>query len=375
MIEHQLLKQFKNHFRSNGRVFSAPGKINILGEQTEPFQGDILASVINQKFYVVLAKRGGLDPFPIVRILSSKMNDICEFNLFSHPPKQWMNYFWAVMKVIESKGYQCTSFDLYIHSDIPVGAGLSSSAALCAAFAKALNGLFNFGFTLQELAQIGFEAESGILGLSSRFVDHFITIFGINNTLLRVNCQTFEYEYIPFVFPQIKFAVFNSRVKESYTDFDLNARKQSVAQSIEKIKSQNSDILHFKDISLNLLMENKKLIDPIDYNRIQFLIEEQNRVLNLCIDLKNNDLTSFHYLLYASHEGLRDQYDVSCQELDFIVEAAQNTPGIIGAKMAGKGFGGSIVVVIEANQYDNAIKLLSEKFEKKYLKTAIYYHI
>lgn len=98
-------------------------------------------------------------------------------------------------------------------------------------------------------------------------------------------------------------------------------------------------------------------------------------MLNLCIDLKNNDLTSFHYLLYASHEGLRDQYDVSCQELDFIVEAAQNTPGIIGAKMAGKGFGGSVVVVIEANQYDNAIKLLSEKFEKKYLKTAIYYHI
>lgn len=375
MIENQLLKQFKNQFRTHGRVFSAPGRINIIGEHTDYNQGFVLPAIIKQKFYVVVAKRGGLDPYPIVRIVSSKTNEVSEFNLFTPPPKQWMKYFWGVMKEMEKRGKEFTSIDVFIYSEIPVGAGLASSAALTTAFGKALNAVFNFGFSLFELAEIGQATEHNYIGVKCGLMDQFISAFGIPETFLKIDCQTYDYEYIPFHHPEYRMVLFNSRVKHNLASSEYNLRRESCELTVSILQQFDPEIQSLRDVTLDFLNEHQDALTPIDYKRAKFVIEENNRVINLCEDLKNNDLSSLEYLLYASHEGLRDQYQVSCPELDFLVEAAQQTPGIIGARMMGGGFGGCTLNVVEANQFDQFIKVMCEKFEKKYLKTAIFYQI
>lgn len=375
MVENQLLKQFKNQFRTHGRVFSAPGRINIIGEHTDYNQGFVLPAIIKQKFYVVVAKRGGLDPYPIVRIVSSKTNEVSEFNLFTPPPKQWMKYFWGVMKEMEKRGKEFTSIDVFIYSEIPVGAGLASSAALTTAFGKALNAVFNLDFSLFELAEIGQATEHNYIGVKCGLMDQFVSAFGIPETFLKIDCQTYDYEYIPFHHPEFRMVLFNSRVKHNLVATEYNLRRESCELTVSLLQQIDPEIKSLRDVSLPFLNEHKDLLTPIDFKRAQYVLEENNRVINLCEDLKNNDLSSLEYLLYASHEGLRDQYQVSCPELDFLVEAAQQTPGIIGARMMGGGFGGCTLNVVEANQFDQFIKVMCEKFEKKYLKTAIFYQI
>ena len=169
--------------------------------------------------------------------------------------------------------------------------------------------------------------------------------------------------------------LFNSRVKHNLFTSEYNLRRESCEMTVSILQQFDPEIQSLRDVTLPFLNEHKDALTPIDYKRAQYVIEENNRVINLCEDLKNNDLSSLEYLLYASHEGLRNQYQVSCPELDFLVEAALQTPGIIGARMMGGGFGGCTLNVVEANQYDQFIKVMCEKFEKKYLKTAIFYQI
>ncbi len=375
MIENQLIEQFKVQFRNHGRLFSSPGRINVIGEHTDYNQGFVLPTIIRQQFYVVIAKRGGLDPFPIIRISSPQYNDFIEFNLFTPPQKQWARYFFGVIKEFQKRGNEITSIDVMIHSDIPVGAGLSSSAALCSAFGKALNGLFNFDLKLIDLAYIGQAVEHKYIGVKCGLMDQFASLFGKKDSLIKLDCKTYDYEYIPFQYPEIKMVLFNSRVKHTLASSEYNLRRESCENVVNILQMENPEIQSLRDVSLKLLMENEKVIDKIDFKRAKYVIEENNRVINLCSDLKKDDLSSLHYLIFASHEGLRDQYEVSCQELDFLVESAQKSPGIIGARMMGGGFGGCTINFVEADKYDLFIAKMCEKFETTFRKTAIYYEV
>jgi galactokinase len=375
MIENQLIEQFKVQFKNHGRLFFSPGRINVIGEHTDYNQGFVLPTIIKQKFYVVIAKRGGLDPFPIIRISSPQYNDFIEFNLFTPPQKQWAKYFYGVIKEIQKRGKEITSIDVMIYSDIPVGAGLSSSAALCSAFGKALNGLFHLDLDLIDLAYIGQAVEHNYIGVKCGLMDQFASLFGKKETLIKLDCKNYDYEYIPFQYPEVKMVLFNSRVKHTLASSEYNVRRASCENVVHILQSENPDIQSLRDVSLNLLIENEKLIDKIDFKRAKYVIEENNRVINLCHDLKKGDLSSLHYLIFASHEGLRDQYEVSCPELDFLVESAQKSPGIIGARMMGGGFGGCTINFVETEQYELFINQMCAFFEKKYHKTAIYYEV
>jgi galactokinase len=375
MLELQIIDLFKTKFRTHGRLFSSPGRINVIGEHTDYNQGFVLPTIIKQQFYVVIAKRGGLDPFPIIRISSPQYNDFIEFNLFTPPQKQWARYFYGVIKEFQKRGKEITSIDVMIHSDIPVGAGLSSSAALCSAFAKALNGLFNFDLKLIDLAYIGQAVEHNYIGVKCGLMDQFASIFGRKDTLIKLDCKTFEYEYILFQHPEIKMVLFNSRVKHTLASSEYNLRRQSCENVVALLQLQNPEIQSLRDVSSDLLMENEKSIDKIDYKRAKFILEENYRVINLSYDLKRDDLSSLHYLIFASHEGLRDQYEVSCKELDFLVESAEKCTGIIGARMMGGGFGGCTINFVEADHYDAFMTEMCAFFEKKYHKTAVYYEV
>lgn len=375
MIEYRLLEQFKSQFRSLGRVFSSPGRINVIGEHTDYNEGFVLPSIISQKFYVVIAKRGGLDPYPVIRILSSQNNEMVEFNLFTPPPKQWMKYFWGVIKEMEKKGKEISSIDVLIYSDIPSGAGVSSSAALCSAFGKALNEQFNFGFSPLELALIGQATEHNYIGVKCGLMDQFASIFGKKGSFLKLDCKTYDYEYIPFDKPEISILLFNSRVKHNLASSEYNLRRESCERAVQILQQNNPIIQSLRDISMDELLDIKDLIDEVDFRRAQYVLEENQRVLDLCLELKNDDLAKFGDYLYASHQGLSKQYEVSCEELNFLVETAYSTPGIIGARMMGGGFGGCTINFVATDKKELFIEKMSEKFEKKYLKTSVFYNI
>lgn len=375
MIEFRLLDQFESHFRSKGRIFSSPGRINVIGEHTDYNQGFVLPSIIKQKFYVVMAKRGGLDPFPIVRILSSQSNETVEFNLFTPPPKPWMKYFWGVIKEMMKREREISSIDVLIYSDIPVGAGVSSSAALCSAFGLALNGIFNLGFSNLELAKIGQDTEHNYIGVKCGLMDQFASLFGKKGSFIKLDCQSLDFEYIPFDYPEISILLFNSRVKHNLAASEYNLRRDSCERVVDVLKFNYPNIQSLRDVLLIDLMNSQNFIDEIDFKRALYVLEENQRVLNLCESLKNGDISSLVTLLLASHEGLSKQYEVSCSELDYLVESAYNSPGIIGARMMGGGFGGCTINFVKTDLKEQFVEKMCTQFEKKYLKTAIYYDI
>lgn len=375
MIEFRLLDQFESHFRSKGRVFSSPGRINVIGEHTDYNNGFVLPSIIKQKFYVVMAKRGGLDPFPIIKILSSQTNETVEFNLFTPPPKQWMKYFWGVIKEMMKREREISSIDVLIYSDIPVGAGVSSSAALCSAFGLALNGIFNLGFTNLELAKIGQATEHNFIGVKCGLMDQFASLFGKKGSFIKLDCKTYDYEYIPFEYPEISILLFNSRVKHNLAASEYNLRRESCERVVDLLKFNNPNIQSLRDVSLIELMNNQNSIDEVDFKRAIYVLEENQRVLDLCEALKMGDISTLGTLLLASHEGLSKQYEVSCPELDYLVESAYNSPGIIGARMMGGGFGGCTINFVKTDLKDQFVEKMCAQFEKKYIKTAIFYDI
>lgn len=178
MIQARLLEQFKDYYRIYGRLFSSPGRINLIGEHTDYNEGFVMPTITDQQFYVVMAKHGGLDPFPVIRIFSPQFNEAVEFDLFNPPKKQWALYFYGVIKEMKKRGEEIQSVDLLIHSDIPTGAGMSSSAALCVAFAKGLNSLFNLGFAPLDLALIAQATEHNYIGVQCGLMDQMASLFG-----------------------------------------------------------------------------------------------------------------------------------------------------------------------------------------------------
>lgn len=373
MIQARLLEQFKDYYRIYGRLFSSPGRINLIGEHTDYNEGFVMPTITDQQFYVVMAKHGGLDPFPVIRIFSPQFNETVEFDLFRPPKKQWALYFYGVIKEIKKRGEEIQSVDLLIHSDIPTGAGMSSSAALCVAFAKGLNSLFNLGFAPLDLALIAQATEHNYIGVQCGLMDQMASLFGKKDHFMKLDCRTYDFEQIPFDFSDLSIVLFNSRVKHNLASSEYNLRRVSCERVVGIISQKKEGVTALRDLSLDDLAQFKALIDPIDYMRAEYVLEENDRVHQMVDAIKAKNLPLMGKLMAASHLGLKEKYEVSCPELDFLVDSAYNTPGIVGARMMGGGFGGCTINLVENPQKEQFIEAMTIKFEKKYLKTALYY--
>lgn len=373
MIQARLLEQFKDYYRIYGRLFSSPGRINLIGEHTDYNEGFVMPTITDQQFYVVMAKHGGLDPYPVIRIFSPQFNEAVEFVLFNPPKKQWALYFYGVIKEMKKRGEEIQSVDLLIHSDIPTGAGMSSSAALCVAFAKGLNSLFNLGFAPLDLALIAQATEHNYIGVQCGLMDQMASLFGKKDHFMKLDCRSYDFEQIPFDFSDLSIVLFNSRVKHNLASSEYNLRRASCERVVGIISQKKEGVTALRDLSLDDLSQFKALIDPIDYMRAEYVLEENDRVHQMVDAIKAKNLPLMGKLMAASHLGLKEKYEVSCPELDFLVDSAYNTPGIVGARMMGGGFGGCTINLVENAQKEQFIEAMTIKFEKKYLKTALYY--
>jgi galactokinase len=275
-----------------------------------------------------------------------------------------MNYVLGVSHHILQAGKRFEGVDVIIDGDIPVGAGMSSSAALCSGYGFALNEIFRLGLTRMELAFIGQKTEHTFVGVQCGIMDQFASLHGKKGHVIKLDCRSLAYEYIPFDFPNHKIVLVNSMVSHSLAGSEYNVRRKQCEEGVSILKKYNPSVKSLRDVSVRELEEHKNDLPAVVYNRCFYVVNEKERLLAGCEELQNGDLVSFGKLMFATHEGLSKKYEVSCTELDFLVNSAHTIDGVVGARMMGGGFGGCTINLVQSDKVDNFTARIQEAYHK-----------
>lgn len=362
----KLQQAFKERYNKEATIIGAPGRVNLIGEHTDYNYGFVLPGAVDKKIYVAIAPNGT----STVNVFANQFNESYSFSLdVSAPQKGWMNYLLGVTYHIQQRGKKIEGVDLIIDGDIPVGAGMSSSAALCSAYGFALNELFQLGLSRMDLAFIGQKTEHTFVGLQCGIMDQFASLHGKKGHVMKLDCRSLEYEYIPFDFPAYKIVLVNSMVSHTLASSEYNVRRKQCEEGIAILKKHYPEITSLRDIEPAQLLQHKDELPPIVFDRCSYVVYEKERVLASCEALKKNDLTTFGKLMFATHEGLSKKYSVSCTELDFLVECAQHITGVAGARMMGGGFGGCTINIVQADAVENFTQKIQAAFTNLFKKT------
>jgi galactokinase len=350
---------FRERFNKEPLIIGAPGRVNLIGEHTDYNFGFVLPGAVDKRIYVAIAP----NETSTVNVFASQFNESYSFSLdITGPQKGWMNYLLGVTYLIQQRGKKIGGVDVVIDGDIPVGAGMSSSAALCSGYGFALNELFQMGLSRMDLAFIGQKTEHTFVGLQCGIMDQFASLHGKKGHVMKLDCRSLEYEYIPFDFPEYKIVLVNSMVSHSLAGSEYNVRRQQCEEGVAILKKYYPEITSLRDVEPVQLLQHQAELPPIVFDRCSFIVYEKERLLTGCQALKKNDLATFGKLMFATHEGLSKKYSVSCTELDFLAECAQQIPGVVGARMMGGGFGGCTINIVQADAVDTFVEKIQKAF-------------
>ena len=364
LLENKISVEFSKRFGSSGVIVKAPGRVNLIGEHTDYNQGFVLPGSIG-KYIAVKIKPNSIDK---CRVYSLDYNSEVQFypneisNLFPH----WAKYIAGVVIEMMKDGYQVQPFDAVFTGDIPLGAGLSSSAALESAFALAINHIFDFKIERRDLALIGQRAENIHAGVQCGIMDQFASLLGEDRTLLKVDCRSLEYERIPFHPDNTMIVLADTLVKHSLASSEYNIRRQQCNAGLQEIQKIDSKISSLRDASIDLIEAIKLKVDSKVYDRCKYVVEEITRTTQACEALKVDDYVTFGKRMYETHYGLSELYEVSCKELDLLVETATTVTGVYGARMMGGGFGGCTINLVSKDNTESFIESVGEKFKLRF---------
>ncbi len=344
-------------------VVRSPGRINLIGEHTDYNEGFVLPSAIDRAICLALAPRSDHN----VQIRSVDFGEDCYFD--SRRPvksdKGWANYLIGIVDELSKAGFQLNGFECLFAGDIPIGAGMSSSAALEAGLAFALNAVFNLGLRRVELAKIAQRAENEFVGVKCGIMDQFASLLSKGGSALHLDCRSLDYEYIPFTRKDLRFVLCDTGVKRSLASSEYNLRRRQCEKGVSIVKKYAPYVHSLRDVSPELLKEHAVELDGTVYKRCLYVLEENARVNAARECLRRDDYTRFGALLYASHEGLRDKYEVTCRELDVLVDAALEIDGVLGARMMGGGFGGCTLNLVEGRSVEEFRRKIQEAYHKE----------
>lgn len=352
-------REFSKRFGTEGSLYASSGRINLIGEHTDYNGGFVFPGAID-KCIMAEIKPNGLDK---VRVFSIDIDEYTEFGLAESdaPEQQWARYIFGVCREIIKRGGKVGGFDAVFAGNVPLGAGLSSSAALESVFAFALNDLFNENTIDKfELARIGQSTEHNYCGVKCGIMDQFASVFGKKDHLMRLDCRSMEFEYFPFKPEGYRLVLVDSVVKHELVGSPYNRRRESCERVAAKLGHET-----LRDATMEELDSVKSEITAEDYMRARFVIGEKQRVLDVCDALVKGDYETVGARMYETHNGLSKDYEVSCEELDFLNDVAKEC-GVTGSRIMGGGFGGCTINLVKDDLYDNFIKTASEKFEARY---------
>ncbi len=344
-------------------IVRSPGRINLIGEHTDYNNGFVLPAAIDKAVYIAVNLRN--DNEIHLHALDLQEDFSASLLSISHVEQSWPNYILGVVVQFMKAGIQLTGFDLALTADIPIGAGLSSSAAVESAVAMALNELFNAGFTTMDLVKMGQKAENEFVGVQCGIMDQFASMFGKRDNVIRLDCQSLEYKYVPFKMEGIKIVLLDSHVKHSLASSEYNVRRSQCEAGVALVKAMHPEVNSLRDVSLNMLSDCVLPVDKLLYQRCKYVVDENIRLQEACADLNNGDLKAFGLKMYGSHEGLSKMYAVSCPELDFLVDAVKDNPAVFGARMMGGGFGGCTINLVKEEAVENLITTTAAVYKKQ----------
>lgn len=357
-----LVQTFRKHFGTEPLLVRSPGRVNIIGEHTDYNEGFVLPAAIDKAAYVAISPRNDEE----VHLYASAFSKNFRTTLSSIKPvnEHWPNYILGVADQLIKRGYPIKGFNLVIDADVPSGSGLSSSAAVECATAFGLNEIFQLNIPRKELALISQKAEHVFAGVMCGIMDQFASVFGKKDHVIKLDCKTLEYEYVPFKLEGYKILLLNSNVKHSLASSEYNVRRAQCEQGVALIKQHHPAISSLRDVDMAMLDQFVKPVDELVYRRCRYVVEEIQRLLEGCEDLKEGRLDRLGEKMYRTHDGLSQDYEVSCPELDFLVDAVRGNPDVPGARMMGGGFGGCTINIVREEAIEKLVKDISVKYQK-----------
>ncbi|HDP75617.1 MAG TPA: galactokinase [Bacteroidales bacterium] len=361
MMVEKIVNIFKDRFGSNPLVFRAPGRVNLIGEHTDYNNGFVMPAAINRyAYFAIKPNRLGMYRFHAADFGRDFTTPVYKIEPSSSP---WANYLLGIIAQMVADGKDVPGFDCVFGGDVPIGAGMSSSAAIESGLAFALNHIFGFGYSRMQLAKIAQQAEHQYAGVKCGIMDQFASLHGKENQALQLDCRSLEFEPVELNMDNLSIILVNTGVKHSLASSEYNKRRQECQIGVNILKKHNSSIQSLRDVTLNDLNNHKNEFDNKVWDRCSYVIEENQRVINAGRALNQKDFMTFGKLMYQSHYGLRDRYEVSCPELDKLVEITERLDYVIGSRMMGGGFGGCAINLVENSHIDEFIQIITNNYK------------
>ena len=363
-------------------IVRAPGRINLIGEHTDYNDGFVFPAAIDKAIYFAASRRND----DTISFFAHDLNDSItyEINDFERTRKQWPNYLLGVIDVLQKDGFALGGMNIVFGGDIPLGAGLSSSAAVECGMLHVLNQLFSLKIEKIRLVKYAQQAENQFVGMQCGIMDMFASVMGKADAAIRLDCRDLSYEYFPFSFPDHELLIINTGVKHALVNSEYNTRRLECEAGVVLMSSIFPSIKSLRDVDSSMVLEafEKGIFDDNQtvYNRCRYVCAENERVEQASLMLQNADLEAFGALMYASHDGLQHLYEVSCDELDCLIGITKkyNTKkpnSIVGARMMGGGFGGCTLNLIRRNEVERFIQFTSNLYFEAYQKVPETYHV
>jgi galactokinase len=351
---------FTQQFSEKPIIVRSPGRVNLIGEHTDYNEGFVLPAAIDKAIYVAASKRNDAK----IHLFAVQFGEKYEVALSEiAPSRHWHTYILGVVNQLIVRGYQIGGFNMVLDGDVPLGAGLSSSAALESAVVFALNALFDLGIERLEMTQIAQKAEQTYSGVMCGIMDMFASIMGKKNHVIRLDCRDLSYQYFPLELGEYKIVLFNTQVKHSLAESAYNDRRNQCEEGVHFLQKKYPNVTSLRNVTPEMLDNDfLKTVGQSVFNKCKYVVEENIRLLTGCELLQKNDIVGFGKKMNETHLGLSQLYEVSCSELDLLATWANDEPSIAGARMMGGGFGGCTINLVKENEIEDIFNRFSSKY-------------
>ena len=363
---------FNEKFKEEPQLYYSPGRINLIGEHVDYNDGFVMPAAIDKGIYFAVALNNSEE----INYYSVDFNESISVPL-SEVKKMdsWKNYVLGIVNEFQKLDLPVKGFDCVFGGNIPIGGGMSSSAALEGGISFSLNELCNFQMNRKDLALLGQRAEHNYPGVMCGIMDQYANMMGKKNSVILLDCKNITHEYVPLDISGYQIVLINTKVHHSLASSQYNLRRKECEEGLEILK-KGLNIQSFRDIEDPAdLIPFKRTMEQNVYKRCLFVVEEIYRTKKASVLLKNNDLTGFGQLMFETHEGLKNLYEVSCKELDFLVDKAKENKAVIGARLMGGGFGGCTINIVKDNEIDNFLSTSLAAYQKQFNIEAEHYEV
>lgn len=356
----QLTTSYQDAFHAHPLLICSPGRVNLIGEHTDYNEGFVLPAAIDRAIYLAVGPR----PDGAIHLVAYDLGETYTGSLDSLTPAHtWADYILGVVAQFRLAGHPVGGFNCVFGGTIPMGAGLSSSAALENGVGFALNELYQAGLERVALVRISQRAENDFVGAKVGIMDMFASMMGRAGHVIKLDCRSLDYTYAPLRMDGIRIVLCDSRVKHSLVTSEYNTRRAECESGVRFLRTFYPGINSLRDVTMPMLDRHLRDTDPLIYRRCAYVVQENGRLLDGVAALEAGDIDAFGQLMYGSHEGLSRWYEVSCPELDTLVDIARHQPGVLGARMMGGGFGGCTINLVRAENLDAFMAVITKQYK------------